>query len=1187
MALRFYNEHRTWGGSGDLLWRLEIWDSAFSGDPYEFKVSGGADFDYRADGVNDITAPVLGSSCGFTMMIQDATHEDLITDMASANEGRFTVRVERDGEFYWAGVINAPEVSFEDQYYPYEFRITAVDGLALLKNYPYTQGQRRWEDKFEGQSKFITIISRCLKKLPHIATHFEGAEKFIVTAINWYSDQSTATPSATDDPFWDHFLDNRAFSTGQSTGNGKFLSCYEVISAICTAFGARIALFDGYWLVEQIEHRSATIGSNANYSRYYDYDLTEPLANTLDDSQDIGGGTSLPKAAGGSFSLTYPLRTVRVTQTVNSMANLIGGAVFSSDAPATFAVGSIYGNGGLSYVRFTAGVEWSLENIDLPTNATIYGFFALSFELGGKWAKRDVVFQTGGTYTFTAVTWESSGSDFIVPIKLELAAVGETWTGQGNIDLFFRADDDFEYGDLVVSFDISSVEYYTGGTTVTADPADYTLDWAMKDPYCVLLNSVKVLLASVGAVYPKTATWEVVGDTANTEEKEIKTLIGDRTGDVLNQWGGVLFFDDPNYIYTSQWGNRNGTRDKTLAQLLAQRVLSGMYFPRKTYRGSVIGNTLVVQTPVSQSSERYLLTSGRYNTETDTLNGEWQRLVYTSAEFTYNDVEYDSGSYEGNGPSSGSASGGGGSVDNGNGGSGGGPAGGATIYSSDGTITEEERIVTIPSGGRLKFVSNNFQLLLDDDGGAPVEITALTSIQKSAAIAGDSHTIAIDDGSSGNTLKLEVAEGILLQSTGDRIMLDGETAFTDVIGPTTLNADADDYAGLDGANVGRLTASTAVNITGLASGSAGRLICLHNTGSHPITLVNASGSSTAANQFDIGSDYTIRADHACLLQYDAVDSRWRIVSTYALGRWEEAYTTSTATTASLTATAPATNIGAAIVPKGTGAFTLAVADGSSTGGNARGVRSVDLQTDRNAAAQVASGARAFVSHGRRNTASGDYSFAGGDTSTASGGGAFAVGGRGVIGGGATASANDSFAFGTGANASAANAMSMGPGSTASAQSAVAFQTSADKYEEFATINGAFLGLSRLVTGTAATELFLDGSSLTATIPSGQTWIAEINCVARVVAQGNGTVAANDTYAAVYRCVIANKGGTTALIGTVDTEMAAKSDASMSDVVFTITADNTGDYLKVTYTAGANSGSTTQANTYAKMKIHKF
>lgn len=89
--------------------------------------------------------------------------------------------------------------------------------------------------------------------------------------------------------------------------------------------------------------------------------------------------------------------------------------------------------------------------------------------------------------------------------------------------------------------------------------------------------------------------------------------------------------------------------------------------------------------------------------------------------------------------------------------------------------------------------------------------------------------------------------------------------------------------------------------------------------------------------------------------------------------WTEAYNTGTQATSSWTPTGAATDINAAIRPKGTGAITAAIPDGTVTGGNARGIYAVDLQMVRNTAARVASGTYSAILSGTNNTASGDRS----------------------------------------------------------------------------------------------------------------------------------------------------------------------------------------------------------------------
>jgi hypothetical protein len=73
---------------------------------------------------------------------------------------------------------------------------------------------------------------------------------------------------------------------------------------------------------------------------------------------------------------------------------------------------------------------------------------------------------------------------------------------------------------------------------------------------------------------------------------------------------------------------------------------------------------------------------------------------------------------------------------------------------------------------------------------------------------------------------------------------------------------------------------------------------------------------------------------------------------------------------------PASNWSIAIVPGGTGAFMLAAPDGTTTGGNARGLLAVDLQMSRTAANQVASANTSFIGAGSGNRNNSNSSFIG-------------------------------------------------------------------------------------------------------------------------------------------------------------------------------------------------------------------
>ena len=184
---------------------------------------------------------------------------------------------------------------------------------------------------------------------------------------------------------------------------------------------------------------------------------------------------------------------------------------------------------------------------------------------------------------------------------------------------------------------------------------------------------------------------------------------------------------------------------------------------------------------------------------------------------------------------------------------------------------------------------------------------------------------------------------------------------------------------------------------------------------------------------------------------------------------------------SLTAVTATTNGDIAIVPKGTGAFTLAVPDNTTVGGNKRGINAVDLQTSRTNAAQVASGQYSFVS-GRWNTASGDYSTAMGVQNIASGGlgclaigyGSTASGSSSVATGASTASGATSFASGNGNLSSGESSIALGANNTSSGVKSFVCGNNSVASGEYSMVMGYFasaFGLKgRWVTGQTNTSL---------------------------------------------------------------------------------------------------------------------
>ena len=152
---------------------------------------------------------------------------------------------------------------------------------------------------------------------------------------------------------------------------------------------------------------------------------------------------------------------------------------------------------------------------------------------------------------------------------------------------------------------------------------------------------------------------------------------------------------------------------------------------------------------------------------------------------------------------------------------------------------------------------------------------------------------------------------------------------------------------------------------------------------------------------------------------------------------------------SLTATGAATNIDAAIVPKGTGALLANIPDNTATGGNKRGQYAVDWQMLRNANTQVANGNQSAIVGGGYNTVSGANSFTGagqglqvsgtngaafGQNSNVSGNHSFAAGSSNTVSG------NFSCSFGESNTVSRAHSFSAGILNSISSSAVYAFAT---------------------------------------------------------------------------------------------------------------------------------------------------
>lgn len=110
---------------------------------------------------------------------------------------------------------------------------------------------------------------------------------------------------------------------------------------------------------------------------------------------------------------------------------------------------------------------------------------------------------------------------------------------------------------------------------------------------------------------------------------------------------------------------------------------------------------------------------------------------------------------------------------------------------------------------------------------------------------------------------------------------DGPVYFTAVVTPTILAADQNDWTpsgAYASANTLRISSTTAITITGMTGGDAGRTLFVHNVGSQSITFSPNNAASLAANRFGFPTPIVLAGGDSITIQYDAVSSLWRNIS---------------------------------------------------------------------------------------------------------------------------------------------------------------------------------------------------------------------------------------------------------------------------------------------------------------------
>ena len=204
-------------------------------------------------------------------------------------------------------------------------------------------------------------------------------------------------------------------------------------------------------------------------------------------------------------------------------------------------------------------------------------------------------------------------------------------------------------------------------------------------------------------------------------------------------------------------------------------------------------------------------------------------------------------------------------------------------------MTEQEQVAKIDELNKRLFVLeqlstpgilvNPHRLTadLDDIGSVKTHLdfeeAPLTPVTPPANVA---RVYAEDDGAGTTRWVVKLSDGTALTIH--------PLALTSDISPAQITGNQDNYnpTGLATAEVLRLSTDASRNITGLAGGSDGRAIILHNVGAFNIVLPH-DVTSTVANRFYCANSMnaTVVPNGTVILVYDAISNRWRVFQIFS------------------------------------------------------------------------------------------------------------------------------------------------------------------------------------------------------------------------------------------------------------------------------------------------------------------
>jgi hypothetical protein len=551
------------------------------------------------------------------LLINESGLDAFIEDIAGAYEGRFVIVLKQETTIKFIGYL-LPDLA-EQEDVPievgYQFTIKATDGLARLKTTDYAVIGL----PYGGLTSFIDIMLRCLNKLTEVTDFYGTKSDFLKTRVNWHAQQYAY--ANTIDPLLNTKMPNRAFHTVDNKGNVKLSSCFDVLTRICKAWGARLLYSDGsFWFIQTNEMTAPTSLKFFTYTKT-GTQTSETLDLTQTHDQNAPATTDVMRLSGGLFRFFPPLKFVQVDYKHIATENLLAGQTFdSASAPDPFVFGDISDQGGIAKLGVQVSLTYAATNrTDPPGVVGLWFVFGLRIEVAGLYLNRPIVF-TGGNPVYGAVTWSStSNSRYLIAVYVPE-----------------NEDDNYGYVSFITpdlpasgefKFDITLDKIYNGAGFEYGSPVA-TYVWNADNIYVEHLY--EGTLNSQSDIRRFQSNNDIASNSATIA---FETIIGDGIG--LNSPGHLEVKDDTDaWVLADGWRVGNSGSFIPFTQLLAQEIIRGQLTPVRKWEGTYINKNnalLTAHNVIDRTDGKLVMMSGSFRIGRDEASGQWFYLNTASS----------------------------------------------------------------------------------------------------------------------------------------------------------------------------------------------------------------------------------------------------------------------------------------------------------------------------------------------------------------------------------------------------------------------------------------------------------------------------------------------------------------------------------------------------------------------------